>query len=143
MSIAIPCLIKQPHRQQLTGFIVGDRGDKFDVKVNDRVQTVSKLYVFPHFPSPEKCRTDPELTPRKKLRRKKGTGGGYINWRTVKKNGSEYKETWFHYEIWDKGKQVKSCVYIPNKMRSQIQKMNDEKVSVEGILKVLKDRKRK
>ncbi|MGB5631880.1 MAG: hypothetical protein WBM44_01025 [Waterburya sp.] len=42
MSIAIPCLIKQPHRQQLTGLIVGDkpdgmaslRGSDFDVKVN-------------------------------------------------------------------------------------------------------------
>ena len=55
MSIAIPCLIKQPHRQQLAGWIVGDRGDKFDVKVADKVQTISKLYVFPHFPPPQKC----------------------------------------------------------------------------------------
>ena len=62
MTIAIPCLIKQPHRQQLAGLIVGDRGDKFDVKVDDGVQTISKLYVFPHFPPLKKCRTDPELT---------------------------------------------------------------------------------
>ncbi len=60
-SLSIPCLIKQPHRQQLTGWIVGDRGCSFDVKVEDGVQTVSKLYVFPHFPPPEKCRTDPEI----------------------------------------------------------------------------------
>ena len=84
MTIAIPCLIKQPHRQQLAGLIVGDkpvlkdtashivplwyngmaslRGCSFDVKVEDKVQTISKLYVFPHFPSPKKCWTDPELT---------------------------------------------------------------------------------
>lgn len=77
MSIAIPCLIKQPHRQQLTGFIVGDRGSSFDIKVDDGVQTIYKLYVFPHFPPPEKCRTDPDLTPSKitpKSRRKRGTG---------------------------------------------------------------------
>ena len=143
MTIAIPCLIKQPHRQQLTGLIVGDRGCSFDVKVKDKVQTISKLYVFPHFPSPEKCRTDPEITPRKKSRRKKGKGSGYINWRKIKKNGSEYKETWFHYELCDKGRQVKSCVYIPKRMRSQIEKMNDEKALVKEILEILKRSKKK
>ena len=88
MSITIPCLIKQPHRQQLAGWIVGDRGADFDVKVNDKVQTVSKLYVFPNFPPPKKCRIDQEITPSKntpKSRRKRGTGNGYIYWRTVKK----------------------------------------------------------
>ncbi|MEL6931350.1 MAG: hypothetical protein AAFO95_22410 [Cyanobacteria bacterium J06600_6] len=119
MSIAIPCLIKHSHRQQLTGLIVGDCGDKFDVKVDDGVQTISKLYVFPHFPPLKKCKTDHEITPRKK-RRKKGTGSGYINWREIKKNGKVYQETWFHYEICDKERQVKSCVYVPKKMRSQI-----------------------
>ncbi|MEO1672251.1 MAG: hypothetical protein AAFR77_15990 [Cyanobacteria bacterium J06631_2] len=142
MSIAIPCLIKQPHRQQLSGLIVGDHGSKFDVKVDHGVQTISKLYVFPHFPSPEKCRTDRGITPRKK-RRKKGTGSGYINWRETKKNETVYQETWFHYEICDKGRQIKSCVYIPKKMRSQIEKLNDDKVPVEEILKVLWRRKKK
>ncbi|MEO1340820.1 MAG: hypothetical protein AAFV28_06690 [Cyanobacteria bacterium J06635_13] len=87
-----------------------------------------------------KCQTDNDISP-SKTRRKKGTGSGYINWRDIKKNGKDYKETWFHYELWSKGRQVKSCKYIPKGKRSQIQKMNDEKVPVEEILKVLRSRK--
>lgn len=142
-KLSIPCLIKQPHKKPFEGLIIGDRGSEFDVKVNDEVQTVSKLYVFPHFPSPEKCRTDRDISPSKNSRRKKGTGSGYINWRTIKKNGKDYKQTWFHYELWDKGRQVKSCVYIPKKMRSQVEKMNNDKVPVEEILKVFKNKNKK
>ena len=50
-SLSIPCLIKQPNHQPLVGLIVGARGADFDVKVGDGVQTISKLYVFPHFPT--------------------------------------------------------------------------------------------
>lgn len=146
-SLSIPCLIKQPHRQQLTGWIVGDRGDKFDVKVNDGVQTISKLYVFPHFPPPQKCRTDPELTPSKntpKSRRKRGTGSGYIYWRTVRKNGKEYQQTFYHYELRDKNnRRVKSCEYIPKKLRSQIEQMDNDKVPVAEILRVLRRSQKK
>ena len=147
MSIAIPCLIKQPHRQQLTGLIVGDRGTEFDVKVNDGVQTISKLYVFPHFPSPQKCQTVLELTPSKntpKSRRKRGTGSGYIYWRTIKKNGLEYHQTFYHYELRDKNnRRVKSSEYIPKKLRSRIEKMDNDKVPVVEILKVLRNRSKR
>ena len=142
-KLSIPCLIKQPHKKPMTGFIVGDRGSKFDVKVDDRVIQLPKLYVFPNFPSPKKCKTDDDISPSKNSRRKKGMGSGYINWRVTKKNGKNYKQTWFHYELWDKGRQVKSCVYIPKKMRSQIQKMNAEKIPVEDILEVLRNRRNK
>ncbi|MEL6580798.1 MAG: hypothetical protein AAFQ14_13690 [Cyanobacteria bacterium J06621_12] len=146
-SLSIPCLIKQPNHQPLVGLIVGDRGSKFDVKVNDGVQTISKLYVFPHFPSPEKCRTDSELTPSKstsKLRRQRGTGSGYIYWRTIEKNGKEYQQTFYHYELRDKrNHRVKSCEYIPKKMRSQIEQMDNDKVPVTEILRVLRRRKKK
>lgn len=154
-SISIPCLIKQPHRQQLTGLIVGDkpngmaslRGDKFDVKVNDGVQTISKLYVFPNFPPVKKCWTDPELTPSKinpKSRRKRGEGSGYIYWRTIRKNGSEYKQTWYYYELKDKNnRRVKSSEYIPKKLRSLIEQMDNDKVPVVEILRVLRRRKKK
>lgn len=101
------------------------RGTEFDVKVNDGVQTVSKLYVFPNFPSPQKCRKDREITPSKNSansRRKKGTGSGYIYWRTIRKNGSEYKQTWYYYELKDKNnRRVKSSEYIPKKLRSKIE----------------------
>ena len=141
--ISIPCLVKQPHKKPFEGLIVGDRGSEFDVRVGDRVVQLPKLYVFPNFQK-EKCQTDDDISPSKiPQRRKKGTGSGYINWREIKKNGKNYKQTWFHYELWDKGRQVKSCAYIPKKMRSQIEKLNAEKVPVEGILKVLKNRSNK
>ena len=151
-SISIPCLIRQPHKKPFEGLIVGDRGDKFDVQVGDRLVQLPKLYVFPHLPEKkEKCRTDDDISPSKNTcgepnrlcRRKKGTGSGYINWREIEKNGKNYKQTWFHYELWNKGRQIKSCVYIPKKMRSQIEKMNTEKVPVEDILEVLKSRSNK
>jgi hypothetical protein len=139
-SISIPCLIKQPHKKPFEGLIVGDRGAEFDVQVGDRIVQLPKLYVFPNPPKKKKCQTDDDISPSKSSRRKKGTGSGYINWRTIKKNGKNYKQTWFHYELWDKGRQVKSCAYIPKKMRSQIEKLNAEKVPVEEILKVLKNK---
>ena len=143
-SISIPCLIRQPHKQPFEGLIVSDRGSEFDVKVDDRIVTLSKLYVFPNFPQKKKCQTDDDISPSKiPQRRKKGTGSGYINWRVIKKNGKNYKQTWFHYELWDKGRQVKSCAYIPKAKRSQIQKMNDEKTPVEEILKVLSNRSKR
>ena len=124
-----------------------NRGDKFDVKVNDGVQTISKLYVFPHFPPPQKCRTDPELTPSKnhpKSRRKRGTGSGYIYWRTIKKNGKEYQQTFYHYELRDKhNRRVKSSEYIPKKLRSQIEQMDNDKVPVAKILRVLRRKKKR
>ncbi|MBE9168649.1 hypothetical protein IQ238_14430 [Pleurocapsales cyanobacterium LEGE 06147] len=52
--------------------------------------------------------------------------------------------TYYHYELWEKGDRlVKSCEYIPKGMRSQIQKMNDEKALVEDILKVLRNRSKR
>jgi hypothetical protein len=140
-SISIPCLIKQPHKKPFEGLIVGDRGTEFDIKVDDRLVSLPKLYVFPNFQKQkEKCRTDDDISP-SKIRRKKGTGSGSIYWRTITKNGKEYKQTYYHYELWDKGdRKVKSCVYVPKSMRSQIEKMNHEKAPVEEILKVLKNR---
>ncbi|WP_072013955.1 hypothetical protein [Myxosarcina sp. GI1] len=140
----MPCLIKQPHKKPFEGLIVGDRGSEFDVKVDDRIVSLPKLYVFPNFPQKQKCKTDNDISPSKKSRRKKGTGSGYINWRVIKKNGTEYKQTWYHYEFWEQGDRlVKSCAYIPKKMRSQIQKMNTEKAPVEEILKVLSNRSKR
>jgi hypothetical protein len=136
--ISIPCLIKQPHKKSFEGLIVGDHGSEFDVQVGDRVVQLPKLYVFPNPPKRVKYQTDDDISPSKiSQRRKKGTGSGYINWRDIRKNGKDYKQTWFHYELWDKGRQVKSCAYIPKGKRSQVEKMNAEKVPVEEILKFL------
>ena len=141
-SISIPCLIRQPHKQPFEGLIVGDRGSEFDVQVDDRVVQLPKLYVFPNPPKRVKCQTDDDISPSKiPQRRKKGTGSGYINWRDITKNGKKYQETWYHYEFWEQGNRlVKSCAYIPKKMRSQVEKMNAEKVPVEEILKFLRNK---
>ena len=138
--ISIPCLVKQPHKKTFEGLIVGDRGSEFDVQVGDRVVQLPKLYVFPNFQKKQKPQAKDEISPSKSSRRKKGTGSGYINWRITKKNGKDYRQPWFHYELWDKGRQVKSCKYIPKGKRSQIEKLNAEKVPVEEILNVLKNR---
>jgi hypothetical protein len=141
LETTVPCLVKQPHKQPFEGLIVGDRGSEFDVKVDDRVVSLPKLYVFPNFQKQKKkCQTDDDISP-SKIRRKKGTGSGSIYWRTIKKNGKDYQQTYYHYEIWDKGDRlIKSCEYIPKRMRSLIEKMNDEKAPVEEILKVLRNR---
>ena len=142
-STSIPCLIKQPHKKPFEGLIVGDRGSEFDVRVGDRIVQLPKLYVFPNLSPDKKCRTDDDISPSKiPQRRKKGTGSGYINWRSIKKNGRDYKQPWFHYELWDKGRQVKSCKYIPKGKRSQVEEMNAEKAPVTEILKVLGSKKR-
>ena len=147
MSLAIPCLIKHPNFPQVTGWIIADDGNSFIIKIAEEIQTVSKLYVFPNFTPPQKCRTDPKLTPSKiisKPRRKRGTGSGYIYWRTVKKNGTEYQQTFYHYEIRDKNnRRVKSCEYIPKKLRGLIEQMDNDKVPVTEILKVLRRKKKK
>ena len=73
-------------------------------------------------------------------RRKQGEGTGYIECKPIKRGGKEYKQYWYHYEVWQDGDRIaKKSKYIPQKMRSQIQKMNDEKVPVAEILKVLKN----
>jgi hypothetical protein len=75
----------------------------------------------------------------------------------IKRSGKEYKQYWYHWEIWSDGDKpngmaksttatqtlrlTKKSKYIPQKMRSQIEKLNDEKVPVEEILKVLRKRK--
>ena len=65
-NISIPCVIKKPGTLTVEGVIVGDCGDKFRVKVGDRLTTVAKLYVYPNLNSPsKKCRTS-AITPSKK-----------------------------------------------------------------------------
>ncbi|MGL5075785.1 MAG: hypothetical protein ACRDBG_08070, partial [Waterburya sp.] len=56
----------------------------------------------------------------------------------IKRSGKEYQQYWYHYEEWRKGDRLtKNSRYIPKKMLSQIEKMNNEKAPVEEILKVL------
>jgi hypothetical protein len=141
-KLLIPCIVRQPHKEPYKGLIICDRGCSFDIQVDNHVITLPKLYVHPDFP--EKCRTDRDLSPSKKSRRKKGKGSGSIHYRTIKKNNKEYKQAYYHYEFWSQGDRlIKSSEYIPRKMEAKIIRMNNEKVPVEEILKVLRDRSKR
>ena len=84
------------------------------------------------------------LTPPSTKRRKQGYGTGYIECKPIKRGGKEYQQYWYHYEEWQEGDRLsKKSKYIPKKMRSQIERMNNEKAPVEDILEVLKSRSNK
>ena len=79
-----------------------------------------------------------QATPPSTDRRKQGEGTGYIECKPIKRGGKEYKQYWYHYEEWQSGDRVsKKSIYIHKKMRSQVEKMNGDKVPVEDILKIL------
>ena len=68
----------------------------------------------------------------------------YIECKLVKRSGKDYKEYWYHWEIWRSGDRLtKKSKYIPQNQRSQIEKMNDEKVPVRKILEVLQSKSKK
>ena len=71
-------------------------------------------------------------------RRAKGIGSGYIHYRTVTKKGKEYREAYYHYEIWQDGDRLtKSSKYIPKRLLSQVQRLEVEKAPVREILQLL------
>ena len=52
-----------------------------------------------------------------------------------------YAQYWYHYEYWENGRCVeKKSKYIPKRVRSRVSRMNNEKVPVNEILKVLTSR---
>ncbi len=71
-------------------------------------------------------------------RRKYGYGGGYIECKPITKNGKQYKQYWFHWQVWRDGETVtKKSRYIPKRLVPKVERMNREKVSVSRILEVL------
>ncbi len=79
-----------------------------------------------------------QLIPPSTKRRDKGRGTGYIECKSITRNGKQYKQYWFHWEEWREGDRVvKKSRYIPKNKVSKVERMNDEKVPVEKILKVL------
>ena len=137
-KLLIPCIVRQPYKSPYKGLIISDRGSEFDIEVDNNVITLPKIYVHPDFS--EKCQTDNDISPSKKSRRKKGKGSGSIHYRMVK---DKYKQAYYHYEFWSKGDRlIKSSKYIPKKMEAKIIRMNNEKVSVEEILKALRSKKK-
>ena len=88
----------------------------------------------------ERSRGEPESPPSTK-KRKQGYGGGYVECKPITKNGKQYKQHWFHWEEWREGETViKKSRYIPKKLVSKVERMNNEKAPVEKILRVLGNR---
>ena len=137
-SISIPCIVKQPNSKSVSGFIIGDRGTEFDVRINGKIIAVSKLYVYPDL-SAERI-DDSNIGPSEKLspsknvrRRKKGTGSGSIYYRTVTRKGTVYQQAYYHYRL-DGKKRTK---YIPQKLLGLIKAAEAEKRPVSEILFLL------
>ena len=79
-----------------------------------------------------------------KNQRKRGQGSGTVHYRRIRKKGKEYQQAYYHYEIWSQGsRMIKSSKYIPKKMEAKIIRMNNEKVPVEKILKVLESKSKR
>ena len=73
-----------------------------------------------------------------KKRREKGRGTAYIECKPITKNGKQYKQYWFHWEVWQEGDcVVKKSRYIPKRLVPKAERMNQEKVSVSRILEIL------
>jgi hypothetical protein len=66
-------------------------------------------------------------------KRKWGEGNGYIEWRTITKNGKEYNQAYYHW----KDHQNKYSRYIPKKLLGLIQEADKQKRPVTEILHLL------
>ncbi|MBE9044884.1 hypothetical protein IQ255_10780, partial [Pleurocapsales cyanobacterium LEGE 10410] len=110
-----------------------NRGEQSSTSDNKYVQSESKS------DKPISISRGEQVTPPSKRKRKQGEGTGYIECKPIKRGGNEYKQYWYHYEEWKEGdRTAKKSRYIPKSRRSQIEKMEAEKVSVKEILKVLR-----
>ncbi|PSF33898.1 hypothetical protein C7H19_19435 [Aphanothece hegewaldii CCALA 016] len=80
--------------------------------------------------------TAPTESPKSvRSRRQQGYGSGYIYWRTYK---GKYHQAFYHYELWrNSERHVKSSRYIPKKLVSEVQRLDEEKAPVMEILKLL------
>jgi len=68
----------------------------------------------------------------------KGDGSGSIHWKTITRNGLDYPQPWYHYEVWEKGDRIiKKSKYIPKKLLGDIQNLQAEKAPIREILKLL------
>ena len=86
--------------------------------------------------SSKKC-SSKNIHPSKK-RREKGRGTAYIECKPITKNGKEYKQYWFHWQVWQDGETaIKKSRYIPKRLVPKVERMNNDKVSVREILEVL------
>ena len=83
-----------------------------------------------------KC-SSKDASPSKK-RRGKGEGSGSIHCKPIKRGKKDYPQYWYHYEIWQEGDRLlKKTKYIPKRLLSKVQRLDQHKAPVREILKVL------
>ena len=88
--------------------------------------------------TPVKCSSKTDNPPCTRQKRPSGHGGGYIEYREVKRNHKVYAQYWYHWEIWRSGVRLtKKSRYIPKRLLAKVEKMEVEKVAVKEILEVL------
>jgi hypothetical protein len=142
-STSIPCLVKQPGRDELKGVIQKDLGDRFLVNVGDEIISISKLFVYPDFSEtvgqiekipPSKKVSPPSKIPPAKTRRKKGDRTGYIYRRTITRRQKQYQESYYRYR--DESGKLKAK-YIPQRLLDRIQEAESQSLSVADVLKLL------
>ncbi len=120
-------------------------GDSFVVYIpeSDSTVTVPKLLVYPDFSGGvgqiDKSSSKINNPPSRKKKRSSGYGGGYIEYREVKRNHKTYSQYWYHYEFWREGERTtKKSRYIPKRLVQKVERMNGSKVAVRKILEVLR-----
>jgi hypothetical protein len=152
-KLVIPCIVKQPKQPEIKGVIQKDLGDRFIIYIpsSDSTVTVSKLFIYPDFSksvgqsekssskiTPPSTNCSSKLSPPSTKKRKQGYGAGYIECKPIKRSGKEYKQYWFHWEIWREGDRLtKKSRYIPKRLLSRVEKMEASKAAVREILEVL------
>ncbi|NMG10702.1 hypothetical protein [Brasilonema sp. UFV-L1] len=71
-------------------------------------------------------------------RRSRGEGTGRIQWRTItKKNGKQYKQAWYDWQIHQGDKVISKTAYIQSRLIQTIQELEEAKVPIIEILKLL------
>jgi hypothetical protein len=71
-------------------------------------------------------------------RRSRGEGTGRIQWRTItKKNGKQYKQAWYDWQIHQGEKVISKTAYIPKQLIKTIQELEEAKVPIIEVLKLL------
>ena len=71
-------------------------------------------------------------------KRRKGEGTGRIQLRTItKKNGKQYQQFWYDWQVHTKEKIIYKSVYIPKRLLEKIQALESAKTPVLEILEVL------
>ena len=135
-SLSIPCLIKQPLQPEQKGIIRKDLGDSFTVYIpsDGSTVTVSKLLVYPDFPSVGQIPPTKQVTPPSKTRRKKGEGTGYIYRRTITRRGKQYQESYYRYR--DESGKLRAK-YIPQRLLNKVQEAESFKLPIADILVLL------